>query len=211
MSFASRADAGRKLAQLLRDDGVAADLVLGLPRGGVVVAAELARVLRSPLDVLVVRKIGHPFNREFAIGAIAEADTVVLDEESLRLYPAVQAEVNEVISEEVRRLRSYEAQFHFGGRPSLAGRAVLLVDDGIATGATTEAAVLSARKQAARQVTVAAPVASLDAVRRLERSADEVKVILADPDFGAVGQYYADFSQTTDAEVLALLQAARGQ
>jgi len=209
MSFASRADAGRQLAQFLRDEKIPVDLVLGLPRGGVVVAAEVARLLHKPLDVLVVRKIGHPINREFAVGAIAEPDVVVLDDKSLRHYPAAQSEMNEIINEEVHRLREYETQFHSGGRPNLAGQAVLLVDDGIATGATTEAAVLSARKQSARSVAVAAPVASMEAVRRLQRTADDVKVLIVDPDFGAVGQYYAEFSQTTDEEVLALLQETR--
>lgn len=209
MSFASRADAGRQLAQFLRDEGIAVDLVLGLPRGGVVVAAEVARSFHCPLDVLVVRKIGHPINREFAVGAIAEPDIVLLDDKSLRRYPAAQAEMNEIIAEEVHRLRDYEAQFHYAGRPNLAGRAVLLVDDGIATGATTEAAVLSAKKQKADYVVAAAPVASLDAIKRLERVADDVAILQADPDFGAVGQYYTEFSQTSDEEVLALLHASQ--
>ena len=120
--------------------------------------------------------------------------------------PAVRAELDEVIEEEKERLRSYQARFHPEGGPKLAGKPVLLVDDGLATGATTEAAVLSVRKQHARKIVVAAPVASTSAVERLARVADEVQVLWVDPDFEAVGRYYEVFSQTTDQEVLELLQ-----
>ncbi|HEV2394835.1 MAG TPA: phosphoribosyltransferase family protein [Verrucomicrobiae bacterium] len=206
MVFASREDAGRRLARLLQDRGVQADLVLGLPRGGVVVAAEVARVLRLPLDVLIVRKIGHPSQREFAVGALAENGVVVLDPKVVA--PAMYAELQEVIQEEEKRLQGYQTRFHPGGLCSLEGKAVLLVDDGLATGATTEAAVLSARKQKARRITVAAPVASVNAVQRLEQAADAVVALCVDPDFDAVGRYYDVFSQTTDEEVLELLKAA---
>jgi putative phosphoribosyl transferase len=209
MTFASRADAGRRLVQLLRDEAVAVDLVLGLPRGGVVVAAEIARGLQRPLDTLIVRKIGHPLNREFAVGALAEPDVVVLDDESLRRYPANRPELDAIIAEEVLRLQEYQAHFHAGAREKLEGRAVLLVDDGIATGATAEAAALSAREQKARSVTIAAPVASTGAVKRLQRFADAIKVLQVDPLFNAVGQYYQEFPQTTDDEVVALLRASR--
>jgi putative phosphoribosyl transferase len=209
MTFASRADAGRQLVRLLWDESVAVDLVLGLPRGGVVVAAEIARAWQKPLDTLIVRKIGHPLNREFAVGALAEPDVVVLDKESLHQFPVAQAELNDIIDEETRRLRDYQAHFHSLQRENLEDRDVLLVDDGIATGATAEAAALSARKQKARSVVIAAPVASRAAVRRLHGYADAVVVLLVDPLFHAVGQYYTDFPQTTDEEVLALLHAAR--
>jgi putative phosphoribosyl transferase len=209
MTFASREDAGRQLVGLLRDENVAVDLVLGLPRGGVVVAAEVARELQKPLDTLIVRKIGHPINREFAVGALAEPDVVVLDDASLRRFPAIQAELDEIIAEETQRLREYQANFHSLRRESLEGRAVLLVDDGIATGATAEAAIQSARQQKARNVTVAAPVASLGAMKRLRRVADAVIALKVDPFFNAVGQYYREFPQTTDEEVLALLRASK--
>jgi predicted phosphoribosyltransferase len=204
--FASREDAGCKLGQYLKDQGVKADLVLGLPRGGVVVAVAVARILQLPLDVLIVRKIGHPIHREFAVGALAEGDVVVLDEAAAAISPLLQAELEEIIEEEKARLGAYRARFHRQASPALAGKAVLLVDDGLATGATTEAAVLSARKQRARSVVVAAPVASRHAVERLEGVADEVKALLVDPDFDAVGRYYDVFSQTTDDEVLRLLR-----
>ena len=208
MEFASRMEAGHRLGRLLRDLGVEVDLVLGLPRGGVVVAAEVARVLQRPLDVLVVRKIGHPWHREFAVGALAEPDVVILDEGSLGRNPIGRSQLDEVIAEETERLGQYRKQFHRGGAPDLAGKSVLLVDDGLATGATTEAAVAAARKQKARKVVVATPVASASAMDRLKRVADEVKALVVDPCFEAVGQYYDEFSQTSDEEVLALLEAA---
>jgi predicted phosphoribosyltransferase len=206
--FASREDAGLKLGRCLQDQGVRADLVLGLPRGGVVVAAEVARALRLPLDVLLVRKIGHPRQREFAVGALAENGVTVLDENVIGANAVVRADLEAVIEEEKERLRDYQARFHPADAPVLAGKTVLLVDDGLATGATTEAAVLSVRTQNALSIVVAAPVASTQAVERLARVADEVRVLQMDPDFEAVGRYYDVFAQTTDEEVLELL---RGQ
>lgn len=208
MMFASREDAGQKLGRFLRQQGQEADLVLGLPRGGVVVAAEVARELQVPLAVLIVRKIGHPLHREFAVGALAEGGVVVLDDNAIGTNPIVRTELAEIIEEEKERLRSYQGRFRDGTLQNMEGKAVLLVDDGLATGATTEAAVLSARKQGARRITVAAPVASTNAMERLERVADAVVVLWVDPEFDAVGRYYDVFSQTTDEEVLGLLKAA---
>lgn len=203
--FASREDAGCRLGQFLLQRGVKTDIVLGLPRGGVVVAAEVARILQRRLDVLIVRKIGHPFHREFAVGAMAEKDVVLLDERSVGGNPAVRAELAEVVEEERRRLQEYQSRFHPSGAPALEGQAVLLVDDGLATGATTEAAVISTRKQGATSVIVTAPVASTSAVERLYGVADQVIAMVVDPDFDAVGRYYDVFGQTTDDEVLRLL------
>jgi len=209
MRFASRQDAGRRLAASLRKCGVTADVVLGLPRGGVAVAAEVARELKRPLDVLVVRKVGHPFHREFAVGAMAEPDILVLDEMALVQIPAPRTALDRVIAEETARLRSYAGRFHRPGARPLKDQTVLLVDDGLATGATAGAAVLSARRQQARRILVAAPVASVSAFEKLKQSADDVLILWVDPAFGAVGQYYDDFSQTTDDEVISLLNAAR--
>lgn len=206
MTFASREDAGCRLAGLLRDAGVAADLVLGLPRGGVVVAAQVAREMRWPLDVLIVRKLGHPLHREFAVGALAEPDVAILDEESLRRNPIEREYLDAVIAEETQRLSEYRAKFHLHEAPDLSGKIVLLVDDGLATGATMEAAVRGARARGSRKIIVAVPVASQFAVERLAAIADEVKVELVDPNFEAVGQYYQRFDQTTDDEVIALLR-----
>lgn len=190
----------------MKEERVEAEVVLGLPRGGVLVAAAVAKILQLPLDVLIVRKIGHPMHREFAVGALAEGDVVVLDEAAGAISPFLQPELEEIIEEEKERLSAYMARFHRDGGLALAGKAVLLVDDGLATGATTEAAVLSVKKQNARRVVVAAPVASRNAVERLQGLADQVKVLLVDPDFEAVGRYYDAFPQTTDEEVLRVLQ-----
>jgi predicted phosphoribosyltransferase len=207
--FASREDAGRRLGQWLKDRQVDADLVVGLPRGGVVVAAAVAQTLNLPLDLLIVRKIGHPLHREFALGALAEAGVVVLDEETVGTDPILRGDVQYVIEEEQQRLKAYQSLFPHAGMAAIASKAVLLVDDGLATGATTEAAVHSAFKQGARIVVVASPVGSTHAVERLQRVADRVEVMYVDPEFDAVGRYYESFPQTTDEEVLGLLITTR--
>jgi predicted phosphoribosyltransferase len=210
MMFASREDAGRRLGRHLLENSVDGEVVLGLPRGGIVVAAEVARALRRPLDALVVRKIGHPFHREFAVGAMAEGDVVILDEPVIGSGASMREALEEITRDEQARLRDYELKFHVGPRRDLAARRVLIVDDGLATGATMEAAVLSARKRGAREIIVAVPVASVSAVERLKRVADGVMALLVDPEFDAVGSYYELFSQTTDEEVAALLKSAQG-
>lgn len=202
MIFASRSVAGRRLADHLVERGVEADCVLGLPRGGLIVAHEVAARLGRPLDALVVRKIGHPRHREFAVGSLAEPDIVLLDEVNVPVDPD---ELAEVIEEEKERLREYRARFHRHGPPDLKHQAVLLVDDGLATGATMAASVKAARQLGARRVVAAAPVASDHAVHRLRAVADAVEAVLIDPDFVAVGQYYESFPQTTDEEVRRLL------
>jgi putative phosphoribosyl transferase len=206
MTFLSREDAGRQLAEELLERHLQVDLVLGLPRGGVVVAAEVAQALHKPLDVLVVRKLGHPRHREYAIGAIAEGGVVLLHQDAIEGSFVRKSELDEVIAEEKQRLDDYRSKFH--RTPSyLKGRRIVLVDDGIATGATTEVAVKAARQLGAREITVAAPVASTSAAHRLRQVADKVIALLIDPGFMAVGQYYDVFDQTTDEEVLALLHA----
>lgn len=206
MMFASRAEAGRRLGAQLLNLGIQAEVVLGLPRGGVVVAAEIAHALRIPLDVLVVRKIGHPLHREFAVGALAEPDVVVLDRSLLGVNPLTRFQLQQVISEETRRLKTYQGRFHTGERRPLTGQDVVIADDGLATGSTMEAAVLSARKQRAQNVVVAVPVASTHGVERIKSLANKLVVLCVDPDFEAVGRYYQSFGQTQDAEVLELLK-----
>ena len=210
MTFLSREDAGRRLGHHLQENRVQADLVLGLPRGGVVVAAEVAQLLQLPLDVIVVRKIGHPRHREFAVGALAEGDVVLLDQKAIEMTHVVRHELDEVIAEEKERLQEYQLKFERDASPQLAGKRVFVVDDGLATGATAEAAVLSARKRAADKVMVAVPVASDGAHARLSRVADQMIALLVDPGFDAVGRYYEHFSQTTDEEVLELLGKSQG-
>jgi putative phosphoribosyl transferase len=206
MMFASREDAGRQLGHYLKAMGMQADRVLGLPRGGVVVGAEVAHVLDLPLGVLIVRKIGHPWHREFAVGAMAEGGVVIVDEQLIGKNPLLRSELAHIIAEEQERLRGYQSRFQ-QEQISLRGKRVLLVDDGLATGSTTEAAVASARKQGAHKVIVSAPVASTTAVQRLRTVADGILALFVDPDFDAVGRYYEVFAQTTDDEVLDLLRA----
>jgi putative phosphoribosyl transferase len=208
MIFASRQEAGERLGVFLRDRGIAADLVLGLPRGGVVVAAGVAHELKLPLDVLVVRKIGHPLQPEFAVGALAEPDSVFLNEESLAEFPVATSQLYKIITREKERLHDYRRRFHLHEIPALEGKTVLLVDDGLATGATAEAAAISARKQLAKQIVIAAPVASTNAMERLRRVADDVEVLSEEFDFQAVGQFYKEFSPAEDKEVVSLLRAA---
>jgi putative phosphoribosyl transferase len=208
MIFASRQEAGERLGEFLQGRGITADLVLGLPRGGVVVAAGVAHELKLPLDVLVVRKIGHPRQPEFAVGALAEPDSIFLNNETLLEFPVSQDELNQVIKTEKRHLLDYRRRFHLHDIPSLEGKIVLLVDDGLATGATAEAAAISARKQHARQIVIAAPVASTNAVERLRRVADDVEILLEEVEFNAVGQFYREFSQTNEEEVISLLRNA---
>jgi putative phosphoribosyl transferase len=208
MIFASREEAGSQLGQRLAGQGIQSDVILGLPRGGVIVAAEVARVLEQPLSVLVVRKIGHPRHREYAVGAMAEGDVVLLDRGAIAETHVLQSELDEIIEEESARLRSYKERFHQEGEQPLAGKCVIIVDDGLATGATAEAAILSAKKQMARQVILAVPVASPEALKRLSAVADEVIALIVEPDFVAVGQFYQSFPQTTDEEVQLLLHPA---
>jgi predicted phosphoribosyltransferase len=211
MRFASRQDAGERLGQDLACKGLAADLVLGLARGGVVVAEGVAGNLRCPLDVLVVRKIGHPNYREFALGALGEGGVAVLDETVLRRAHVRHHDLDTVIQEERLRLGEYEEKFARPGRPGRQGKAVVVVDDGLATGATLQAALQSVANQGARRIVAAVPVASTTGAERIANSCDEFYALLVDPAFEAVGQYYDSFDQTTDEEVLEILRRGAGQ
>ncbi|MSU21552.1 MAG: hypothetical protein EXS30_09175 [Pedosphaera sp.] len=207
MKFASRQDAGRQLGIRLDAQNTRADLVVGLPRGGVIVADEVARALNCRLDILVVRKIGHPQFREFAVGALAEGGVIVLDEDALRKAYVRQGALEEVIAEETVRLNDYSEKFGSNKRTPLAGQRVILVDDGLATGATAEAAVRSAQRQGASAIVVAIPIASENGYLRLANISNQVIALSVDPAFEAVGQYYQSFPQATDEEVLAVLSS----
>jgi putative phosphoribosyl transferase len=212
--YADRADAGRALADSLAHLRAAPDaIVLGLPRGGVPVAYEVARALDLPLDVLVVRKLGLPQQPELAMGAIASGGALVVNDEVVRYLGGRPDAFEAVRAREQLELERRERDYR-GTRPPLEvkGRSAVLVDDGLATGATMEAAVLALRSLGAKEVVVAVPVASQEARERIEAVADEVVCLAAPPFFSAVGQWYADFGQTEDAEVrdlLARAQAAR--
>src|SRR5438034_474519 len=134
MVFASREEAGARLGEWLKELAIQADLVLGLPRGGVVVAAGVAHALDLPLDLMLVRKIGHPWHREFAVGALAENGVVILDESAVGRNPLIRAELQGIIEEEKERLQGYQGKFHPDRPPDLAGKRIILIDDGLATG-----------------------------------------------------------------------------
>jgi predicted phosphoribosyltransferase len=210
--FSDRREAGRRLGERLRQLAGRPDVVvLGLPRGGVPVAAEVAAALGAPLDVLVVRKLGLPGHEELAMGAIA-AGVRVLNEEVLALYAPTSADIDATTEREGRELERRERLYR-GDRPPLrvGGRVVIVVDDGLATGSTMRAAVAALRRLEPARIIVAVPVAPPETCAVLRGEADEV-VCLAEPDpFHAVGLWYVDFAQTTDEEVRAALASARGR
>jgi predicted phosphoribosyltransferase len=211
--FADRRAAGRALGERLTGSVSGDAVVLGLPRGGVLVAAEVASVLDAPLDVLVVRKLGLPWQPELAMGAIAgvgDAVETVRVESVLAAVDVPPAAFEEVRQRELTELQRREAAYR-GGRPPvpLAGRPVIVVDDGLATGATMRAAVLALRRQAPLGITVAVPVGSPRARDALAADVDDMLCLLAPQSFRAVGQAYTDFAETTDEEVRAALDGAR--
>ena len=206
MRFQDRRDAGRRLAALLAGQVGADALVLALPRGGVPVAAEVAGRLGLDMDVLLVRKLGVPGHEELAMGAIATGGAVVLNEDLLDQLQIGQAAIARVRAREQRELQRRERVYR-GNRalPALAGREVVLIDDGLATGATMRAAVAALRQQRPRKIVVAVPVAPPETVAILEREADAVLCLLTPSPFYGVGYWYQDFAQTTDEEVCGLL------
>jgi predicted phosphoribosyltransferase len=209
--FRNRGDAGRQLAGCLTEFAGRSDVVvLALPRGGVPVAAEVAAALSAPLDVFLVRKLGVPDHPELAMGAIAEGGVKVLSNRLIREL-AVPASLVEQVAVRERLELDRRAHAFRGGRlpPSLAGRVAILIDDGLATGSTMEAAVRAVRAQKPAQIIVAVPVGAADTVVRLSALADRVVVVDTPEPFYAVGAWYQDFTQTTDEEVLAALEHAR--
>jgi putative phosphoribosyl transferase len=207
--FRDRAHAGQLLAQRLQHyadrEGT---LVLALPRGGAAVGDEIARALRAPLDVLIVRKLGVPGREELAMGAIALGGVQVLDEALINALGLSKAEVARVIAQEQVELSRREHVFRADRPfPALKGRAVILVDDGIATGATMAAAAHAVRSQALAHLCIAAPIAAPQALPRLQALADEIVVLLRPMTLRGIGAWYEDFSQLSDEEVLAYLQA----
>jgi putative phosphoribosyl transferase len=211
MSFQDRYDAGRQLGVALAERDVHDPVVLGLARGGVPVAYEVAAALDAPLDVLVVRKVGAPGNPEYGLGAISEDDVVMLDDAAVQRFGG-DRDLDEAVNLERgdldRRVRRYR-----GDRPpvSVAGRTAIVVDDGIATGGSAIAGVRTMRKRGAGNVMVAAPVGAPSSVERLREEADDVVCLDTPSMFLAVGSFYGDFGQTSDEEVVELLERAHGQ
>lgn len=209
--FQNRLEAGRQLAAALRGYAHAADvLVLGLPRGGVPVASEVAVALEAPLDVLVVRKLGVPGHDELAMGAVASGGITVLNHEIIAHFGISQESIDLVTERELEELARRERAYR-GNAPhaDVTGRTVILVDDGLATGATMSAAVAAIRAMNPLRIVVAAPVASRDAIQLLRHSADDCVSVVAPEPFHGVGLWYDDFTQTTDREVRQLLSASR--
>src|SRR6266480_7680136 len=209
-AFANRTEAGRQLAEKLdkyvgRDDVI----VLGLPRGGVPVAYEVAKRLRAPLDVFIVRKLGVPGFEELAAGAIASGGVRVLNEDVMRAIPHADQAIEAVTAREKAEVQRREQSYREDRpAPELRDRIAILVDDGLATGATMRAAVKALRKRGAAKIVVAVPVGPPDTCHEIEEQADET-ICLSTPEFfQAVGQYYDDFSQTTDEDVRQLLGRA---
>ncbi len=224
MRFKDRTDAGKILAKkLLAYKNNPDTIIIALPRGGVVIGFEVAQALNLPLDIVVPRKIGAPLNPEFAVGAVTEDGSAMLDPSLLALLKITEQDLVEIIAKEKeeaqRRLKTYRA----GRAPlNLSNKIVLLVDDGIATGATMLAAIKSAQKREAQKIIVAVPVAPPDSIIKIKHAlgknstnnnanaiTDMIIVLHAPQDFGAISIFYDSFEQTTDKEVIALLEQTK--
>ena len=210
MIYKDRSDAGKTLAELLTPyRGKPDTIVLGLPRGGVAVAYEVANTLDLPLDVLIVRKIGFPGNPELAAGALSETGTMVLNEDIIAAYGVPRDYLVRESTRQNEEIARRKVLYRKGeGLPPLSGKTVILIDDGIATGATVKAAVTTLKKEQLGRLVVALPVASPDAERSIARMVDECICLQTPPGFMAVGSYYYDFTQVEDEEVVAMLQRA---
>ena len=209
--FADRVEAGRRLAERLEHLRGQDVVVLGLPRGGVPVAFEVAHALEAPLDVIVVRKLGVPFHPELAMGAIGEGGVEVFDDEVLRLANVTEEQLRAVETREQDLLDVRMNRLRRGReRVSLAGRVAVIVDDGIATGSTMQVACEVAHRLGAAKVVVAAPVVAPSSAAKLRRYADKVVAVSEPAGFAAVGQFYDRFPQTTDDEVRAALTRVAG-
>jgi predicted phosphoribosyltransferase len=210
LPFQDREEAGKMLALKLTEYSNKDTIVLAIPRGGVVIGYQVANELKAPLDIIVPRKIGAPYNSELAIGAVAEDGSLSLDESAVMYMNIsksyIEEESRRQITEIRRRLKLYRGETPY---PMLQDHVIIIVDDGIATGSTVKAAIASIRKKKPKSVVVAVPVAPRSTVKELEKEADRV-ICLSTPEFFyAIGQFYVDFSQTTDGEVIRLLKKSR--
>ncbi|HVA37159.1 MAG TPA: phosphoribosyltransferase [Candidatus Dormibacteraeota bacterium] len=211
MRFRNRSRAGQLLAELLRDYIARADvLVLALPRGGVPVGYEVAKHLRAPLDVIVVRKLGVPGHRELAMGAIASGGVMLLNEDVVGALDIPRQVVDSVVGAEQQELERRERVYRAGRPlPDVQDQTVIVVDDGLATGASMLAAVRALRRRGAQRIVVAVPVAAADTCTAVRREADECICLVEPAQFYAVGAWYEDFSEVSDDEVCDLLERAR--
>ena len=210
MRFRNREQAGRALVDKLhRYAGQPEVLVLALPRGGVPVAFQVARALDAPLDVVLVRKLGVPNHEEIAMGAIAAGGTTVLNQQAIAGFDVTRHELMAVVAREQQELERQKRLYRAGPSPEVHGRTVIVVDDGLATGATMRVAARVLRRGAARRIVAAVPVGAPDACRDLHADVDDVVCAHTPDSFASVGEWYDDFAPTTDAEVRDLLSAAR--
>jgi putative phosphoribosyl transferase len=211
--FRDRADAGRILAADLSHYAGRTDvIVLALPRGGVPVANEVARAIGAPLDIFLVRKLGLPGQEEFAMGAIASGGVRLINNDVVRAYGVSAAQIESIVAAEQRELERRERAYRDGRPlPQIAGRTVILIDDGLATGFSMRAAVMALRADAPARVVVAVPVAARETCEEFRDLVDEIVCAETPDPFYAVGIWYEDFSQTTDREVHELLRAAHSR
>ena len=211
MPFRDRVDAGQQLATALQSIRLPRPVVLALPRGGVPVGAEVAWVLDAPLDVVLVRKLGVPAQPELAMGAIGENGVRVLNHEILRSAGITEAQLTHVEAQERAELERRAHEYRGARGPaSVSDRTAIIVDDGLATGSTARAAIEVVRAQGATRVVLAVPVAPPDTVAALERIADAVVAVVTPSPMWAIGAWYDNFTQTSDAEVVRLLELSRG-
>lgn len=209
--FANRHDAGEQLGEAVRALDLADPVVLALPRGGVPIGFDVAKALAAPLDILLVRKIGAPGHEEYGIGALVDGASpqIVIDEAAARIVGADQAYIDRVVAEQLEEIERRRAAYRTGPPIPLAGRTVVVADDGIATGGTVRAALKALAKVGAQRIVLAVPLAPRDVLPELHALCDDV-VCLASPEpFHAVGAHYGDFTQTEDDEVIRLLAEAR--
>jgi len=209
-AFADRVDAGRQLANEIAYRHYPDPIILGLPRGGVQIGFEIAHRLHAPLDVLVARKIGAPHQPELAIGAVAPGGIAVVDDSALRYLDISQAEIEAAIERETREMSRRNGLYRDDSpAPDLRERTVILADDGLATGLTAEAAILSIRQQSPDRLVLAVPVCAPDTEARLRPMVDDIICLYAPSPFHAVGIWYQEFTQMTDEQVIELLDRAR--
>jgi putative phosphoribosyl transferase len=213
VSFSSREEAGKRLARLLDSRSLADPVVYALPRGGVPVACEIARELKAPMDLILVRKIGAPGEPELALGAVAEgrAAEMVINEDVRRMIGVAQAEIDSLRQAALKEIERRRTTYLSGrARIDPKGRTAIVVDDGLATGATAKAAIRALKADGAARVILAVPVAPPETAAQLREEADEVICLATPSNFMGVGMFYVDFHQLSDAETIALLDQARG-